>query len=118
MAKVKNTNVGHSTDLNRAFELMVKNNTVVDRIVVFSDCQAYDVSGWGGGNAQKAFEQYRREVNPNAVLHSVDLAGYGSKQFVGKGVNTIAGWSDKVFEFIRLSELGTDGLIKVISNYN
>jgi len=79
--------------------------------------------GWGylrsevQETPQKIIEQYRKEVNPNVWVHSIDLAGYGTQQFIGKNTNLIGGWSERVLQFIQLAEEGMDTLVKEIESY-
>jgi hypothetical protein len=47
----------------------------------------------------------------------VDLQGYGTQQFHGKKTNIIAGWSEKIFDFILLAEEGEGNLEKRIKEY-
>ena len=82
----------------------------VDRIVIFSDMQCYDSENRYRGTAEKSliseFKKYKRNVNSNVRLFSINLAGYGLAQFQQDEPNValIAGWSDKVFDFIKLFE--------------
>jgi hypothetical protein len=43
--------------------------------------------------------------------------GYGTQQFAGPKTNIVAGWSEKVFDFIVLAEQGEGGLEKTIAAY-
>jgi hypothetical protein len=80
--------------------------------------QAYDSNAWGcGATAQKKVAEYKQKVNPNVHVHSVDLAGYGTSQFVGKDTTLVAGWSEKVFDFCKMAEEGMDSLVKTIATY-
>jgi hypothetical protein len=45
------------------------------------------------------------------------LQGYGTQQFCGSKTNIIAGWSEKVLEFIDIVEKGMDGQVKAIEKY-
>ena len=57
------------------------------------------------------------EDNPDCWVHAIDVEGYGTQQFKGDRVNVIAGWSDKVIEFINLAELGVGNLMTAIQAY-
>lgn len=110
-------NVGYSTYLYKSIQWLIDNKVVVDRIVVFSDMQCYG-NGWGTGNAQKLIEQYKMSVNPNVIVHSIDLAGHGTTQFIPSSkVNLIAGWSDKVLQYMSLCESGEGTLVNNISKH-
>ena len=62
------------------------------------------------------FKKYKRQVNPNIRLYSIDLAGYGTAQFPQDEPNValIAGWSDKIFEFIKLFESDKKQAVDII----
>lgn len=117
--------VGWSTRLVTSIEDLNKTGTKVDRIIVFSDMQAYEQSlggGWYGSHGsetevQHAVARYRRDVNKDVWVHSIDLAGYGTVKTKGEKTNLIAGWSDKVFEFIKLAEDADGTLIDRVRNY-
>lgn len=111
--------VGWSTILMSAFQEIDKANIKPDRVLIFSDMQTYgDGSyGWGrSGDPQKWVENHRK-TNPNLWVHSIDLAGHGTTKVHGNKVNLIAGWSDKVLEFIGQVEEGGSGLVKAIEQY-
>jgi hypothetical protein len=77
----------------------------------------------GGGysvdaKAQKLVDQYKMFVNPNVYVHSLDLAGHGTTQFMpSKKTNLIAGWSDKVLKYMALCESGEATMVGDISKY-
>jgi len=116
MQKFERTSVGHSTNLYLSIEYLIKNKIKVDRIIVFSDMQAYS-STYSYSSCQTLLSKYKKEVNPKVWMHSIDLTGHGSTQFIGDRVNLIAGWSEKVLEFINMSETAEGGLIKKIRNF-
>jgi hypothetical protein len=124
MQKFAKTDVGHSTYLYKAINYLLKNKIKVDRVIVFSDMQAYTDAGYGFYNSEestsaaKVFAKYRKQVNPDCWMHSIDLSGYGDTQFAGNKVNLIAGWSDKVLGFIKTVEAGEEGLIERVRKYS
>jgi hypothetical protein len=113
--------VGQSTQMNTAIEWLNKSGKKVDRIIVFSDMQAYDHSlnwfGKSGNEVEAVINEYRKNVNPDVWVHSIDLSGKGTVKTKGPKVNLIAGWSEKLFNFIELSEASGGSLIDVIENY-
>jgi hypothetical protein len=118
MKAFKNTNVGFSTRLYTAFDWLLTSKQKFDRIIVFSDMQCYGRTAfYEKKNANLLLAQYKKTVNPNCWLHSVDLAGYGTVQFVGENVNLVAGWSEKILQFISMAEQGGDNMSKTVSNY-
>ncbi|MDJ1493580.1 TROVE domain-containing protein [Cytophagaceae bacterium DM2B3-1] len=85
-------------------EKMLSEKIIVDRIVIFSDCQIgarcnwYDHKRRVGSDFGKLFNEYKK-LNPNVVTYSVDLKGYGNTLFED-GVMTVAGWSEKIFDMM------------------
>ena len=59
-----------------------------------------------------------RTTGNDIWVHAIDLHGYGTQQFTGPKTNIIAGWSEKVFNFILLAEQGEGNLEKAIEAYN
>ena len=121
MSKMENAGVGHSTNLHEAFEIIDKLGAPVDRIIIFSDMQAYGDGGMGGwgyrGPTCQAWTTKYRAAHPNLWVHSIDLAGHGTTKVMGNGVNLIAGWSDKVLDYISQVEEGGSNLIETIDKY-
>lgn len=113
-----NTTVnGGGTDLTLPLRRMINNNIVADRLIILSDNEIN--SSWRGftKTCQSYADQYRKKVNPDLWLHAIDLQGYGTQQFIGAKTNIIAGWSERVLEFITLAEQGIDSQVERIENY-
>jgi 60 kDa SS-A/Ro ribonucleoprotein len=124
--KLINTDVDHSTNAWLAIDYLIEKKIPVDRIMIFSDMQCYDSQtryGYGRyGNSESlasSLKQYKRTVNPNVYLYSFDLANYGTSQFPEDETNVcmLGGFSDRVFEFIKLFEETGTGLVQKISQY-
>ncbi len=88
---------------------------MADRVLILSDTECK--SGWCRP-VQAQADAYRRRTGRDIWVHAIDLQGYGTQQFYGRKNNFIAGWSEKVFEFISLAEQGTGSLVKTIEAYN
>lgn len=81
-----------------------------DRIIVLSDMQ-----GWmGDGSLMSALHQYRSAHSLNTKVYSFDLKGYGTLQFPEKEVYCLAGWSEKIFDVMKLLEEDRNALVKEI----
>ncbi len=114
------TNVGMATNAFLAIRYLNKERIHVDRILLFSDMQCYDTRdpgrylGWPqGASLAEELKKYKASVNPEVYLYSLDLAGYGTAQFPKDEARVcmIAGWSERLLNFIPLYEsLGTGGL--------
>lgn len=95
------------TNFQAIFETAKK---AYERVVILSDMQ-----GWIGHHAPvKQFEEYKARTKSSPRIYSFDLAGHGSMQFPEKDVYCIAGFSDKVFEMMKLLEQDRDALIHTI----
>ena len=117
--KMVKTDVGHSTNAWLCFDLLAKSKVKVDRIILLSDMQCYN-SGWGSGDVDEKWDEYRRKVNPDAWFHSIDLAGYGTSvtPVNGKNVSLFAGWNTRFLDVIKGVEKGVGGLIEEIESYS
>ncbi|MBW6409057.1 TROVE domain-containing protein [Clostridium weizhouense] len=102
------------TDLSLPIRYLLENKIYVDRIILLSDneinsgyervCQAY-------------VNEYKKKVNPNVWVHAIDILGYGTQQFKGNKVNVIAGWNEKILEFIPKVEAGFINIKGKIEDY-
>ena len=62
--------------------------------------------------------EYKRKTGANPFLYSLDLAGYGTALFPEPMVFCLAGFSDKIFDMMKLLESDKDALIKAIEAIN
>ena len=108
---------GGGTSLELPLEKMINENVKAERLIMLSDNEIN--SSWGGykKTCQSLADTYRERINPNLWVHAIDLQGYGTQQFIGGKTNIIAGWSEKVLEFINLAEEGIENQVKRIENY-
>ena len=82
-----------------------------DRIIILSDMQA-----WMGYNTPKAsFNEYRQRAGCDPLIYTFDLAGHGTLQFPEPKVYALAGWSDKVFDIMKILETDRQALINTIN---
>lgn len=105
---------GGGTYMHLPFDMMISENVKADRVIVLSDNQCN--GGWSKP-VQTLADKYRRTTGNDIWVHAIDLQGYGTQQFHGAKTNVIAGWSEKVFDFIRLAEQGEGNLEKTIEQY-
>ena len=103
--KMINLNVGHSTNAWAAFDLLLKGNHKVDRIILISDMQCYNSYG-GGHSVDSKWREYLVKVNPKAYLYSIDVNAYGTKTVPSTDGRAMSlfGWSDKLLDYMALSE--------------
>lgn len=95
------------TNFHAIFE---KSNRAYDRIIILSDMQ-----GWIGHYAPtSSFAKYKQRFQVNPYVYSFDLQGYGSLQFPEHNIFCLAGFSEKVFDLMKLLETDRRALIKAI----
>lgn len=110
---------GDGTDFRTIFS---KADRPYDRVLILSDLQ-----GWMGterksgcrGTVSQALEtlrQYRKRTECNVKLFSVDLAGHGTMQFPGHSIYAVAGWSEKIFDILKVIEQDKQALITRIES--
>ena len=104
------------TNMNLPFEEMIRTKVMADRVIVISDNECN--GGWYNDPVQKMADRYRKTTgNKNCWVHAIDIMGYGTAQFYGDKTNLIAGWSERVFDFIAFAEQGESNLVKTIEGY-
>ena len=112
---------GGGTAMGLPFEKMISDHIHADRVIILSDNECNNSgNGWGyyrNEPVQVLADKYRRTTGEDIWVHAIDLQGYGTQQFHGAKTNVIAGWSEKVFEFIKLAEQGEGNLEKAIEQY-
>ena len=99
--------VGYSTNGYKVIEyLNDNNNTDVDKVMIFTDCQLWDYS-WHDKHIVSEWAKYKK-INPKCKLYLFDLAGYGNTPLHvnDNDVFLIAGWSDKIFNVLKSLEQG------------
>lgn len=98
---------GGSTNFHAIFQ---KANRKYDRIIILSDMQ-----GWVGYSTPTAeLNTYKKATGANPFIYSFDLNSYGSMQFPEQNVFALAGFSEKVFDIMKLLEQDKKALINEI----
>lgn len=110
---------GGGTRLELPLQEMLRSNIYADRFIILSDNEIN--SGYRDGfvkTCQSLVDQYRSTINKDLWVHAIDLQGYGTQQFIGNKTNIIAGWSDKVLDYISKVERGLDNQVKDIEKFH
>jgi 60 kDa SS-A/Ro ribonucleoprotein len=107
--------VGYSTNGYLVVKDLLDRKKVVDKVMLFTDCQLWNSTN-SGENIATLWNQYK-QLAPGAKLYLFDLAGYGNTPLnVQRGdVYLIAGWSDKIFNVLSAIENGIDA-VEMINN--
>lgn len=113
---------GGSTNLIAPICLMIDKGIIADRVIYLSDneinCgfEAPFRRYWECRKTalQTVWNEYKKTINPNAWMHAIDIVGSGTQQVKGDRTNILAGWSDRIFDFINLCEKGFGSIVQVI----
>jgi len=122
--RIKQIYVGGSTNGYLSIRYLNDKNIKVDRIFTLSDEQMYDSDGYWSGSRNNTLKvewnKYKKNVNPNCYLYSVDLVGYGTTQIPENDphVLKIAGWSDSILKYIPYFEKEKQSMIDHINKVN
>ena len=85
-------------------------NKPYNRIIILSDMQ-----GWMGyATPGSDFEAYKKKYNCNPKIYSFDLAGHGTMQFPEPNIFCITGFSEKIFDTMKMLETDKNALINEI----
>jgi 60 kDa SS-A/Ro ribonucleoprotein len=99
--------ISGGTNFNSIFQTA---NQPYDRIIILSDMQA-----WVGYTTPKeSFKEYKQRTGANPYLYCFNLVGYGDTQFPANKVYQLAGFSDKVFDTMKLLETDREALVHEI----
>lgn len=106
--EIKSQAKSAGTNFHAIFEAAGKRR--YDRVVILSDMQ-----GWMGvGTPDGAFATWKARSGCDPYVYAFDLNGHGTAQLVGDKVCTVAGWSDKVFDVMRMVEQDREALVAAI----
>lgn len=83
-----------------------------DRVIILSDCQGW--MGQHGGDPRTSFMAYKKKFNCSPKVYSFDLNGYGQLMFPEKDVFAVAGFSEKIFEFMGKVEVDRNAMVNEI----
>ena len=105
--------VGYSTNGYKVIEYLNRENIVLDKVMMFTDCQMWDSYG-NIHSISKEWDKYKL-IAPNAKLYLFDLSGYGTTplNIIRDDVTLIAGWSDRIFEMLEAIEKGSSAIEEI-----
>ncbi len=107
--------VGYSTNGYKVIDWLIEQKMVMDKVMMFTDCQMWDSEGRYYGCSEKEIKDswhIYKSMFPEAKLYLFDLAGYGQlpMRLAEPDVYLIAGWSDRVFDVLSAIDKGEDAL--------
>lgn len=100
---------GGGTNFNAIFE---KIEQKFDRIIILSDMQGWIADGWG----RAAYANYKMRTGADPLIYSFDLQNYGSMEFPERNVFCLAGFSDKIFDIMKVLEEDREALIHKVES--
>jgi len=75
------------------------------------------MQGWIGGHTPtRQFSEYKKITGANPFVYSFDLKNYGSMQFPETNVFALAGFSEKVFDTMKIMEQDKKTIVDEIKN--
>jgi 60 kDa SS-A/Ro ribonucleoprotein len=104
---------GGGTNFNAIFE---KATQKFDRVIILSDMQGWIANGWGSSNPKGAFADYKIRTGADPLIYSFDLNSYGSMQFPERNVYCLAGFSDKIFDIMKVLEEDREALVHKVES--
>jgi hypothetical protein len=107
--KIRQKAGGGGTNMSIVFQ---EANRKYDRIVILTDEESWAHNY--GDNPTQALAAYRKRCGADPFVYNWDLAGNGTLQFPERNVATLAGWSDKVFDTMKLVETDKQALVNEI----
>lgn len=107
--------VGFSTNGHKVIEWLLEQHIIMDKVMIFTDCQMWDSTGKDKTFA-KLWHRYK-QLAPKAQLYLFDLAGYGTAPLrtEANDVFLIGGWSDRIFDVLHDLQNGKSALDKINS---
>jgi hypothetical protein len=108
-------NVGGGTIGYLIPQYMNQNKLDIDNLIVFTDCEMYDGSGYGNSFAGEV-KKYRGNVNAKTKIFTFNIAGYGTMQMPKEDKNAynIYGFSEKMFEVVQKLKTDRKALVNAI----
>lgn len=102
---------GCGTEMGLAFDTEV----AYDRIIILSDNESWNEHTYSS-SVQSEFLKYKKRTGADPIVFAIDIQGYGTKDVTGKNVFHLAGFSDRLLDFIKMVEKG-ESLVEYVRNY-
>ena len=120
MEQVKYATSPYATYTHLPIQHLNRHQIRVDRIIVLSDEQCYASGGrWYDPQFPTELAHYKARINRDVKVVAVDLQGYGTGALPEDEPNTafLAGWSERVFSFLKEFDQGLQNADELIGGY-
>jgi 60 kDa SS-A/Ro ribonucleoprotein len=122
--QIKSKATSGGTNFHSIFQ---ESHRAYDRIIILSDMQAWIGLGdirlggmsyptYNGSNPKASYRDYVMRTKADPHIYSIDLAGHGTSQFPESRVYALAGFSDKLFDLMKLLEEDRNALVNRIES--
>jgi 60 kDa SS-A/Ro ribonucleoprotein len=98
------------TDTGLVFKKAQAENKKYDTIIILSDNEAWE------SDTQSAYNAYKLATGANPQIFAIDIAGYGTVDLKSEKVLHIAGFSEKIFDLMKVCKNSGD-LVSTIESY-
>ena len=105
---------GGGTATSLVFQYANQSRIPYSRIIILSDDESWCESWAIRDSVQAQYENYRKYND--CPVFAIDIEGYGTKDVTGSKVHHVAGFSDKIFDFMRIIE-NKENILDAIENY-
>lgn len=112
--RIKKEALGGGTATSIVFKYAQEKGDKYDRVIILSDNQS-----WADGyrdSVQDAMEEYMKATDANPVVFAIDIQGYGTRDIKSPNVFYVAGWSERILDFIGKVE-DRESLLKYVREY-
>lgn len=112
---IKEAAMGGGTETSlvfrHAYALFNDKGKKYDRIIIISDNES-----WNEHSVQATYNEFKKLTESDPFVYAIDIQGYGTKDVEGSKVFHLAGWADRLLDFVGRMEQGAS-LITYIQNY-
>lgn len=98
-----NAATGGGTNTSLVFSYAIQTKKKYDRIVIISDNESWQDTRWYGQPTNDVYNHYK-SLGHDPYIYAIDIQGHGTKDVAGGKVFHLAGWSDKLFDFMKWIE--------------
>lgn len=115
MSQMQSRAMGGGTNTGVVFNYAEKKGDRYDRIIILSDNESWQDSYYGNGT-QGELLSYLKATGADPYIFAIDIQGYGTQDISHPKAFHVAGWSDRILDFIGQVEK-SESLVQYVKNY-